>query len=102
AHEPMVQESLRGGADLVLFSGDKLLGGPQCGIIAGRAELLERLRRHPLARALRVDKLTFAALNATLRAYAEGTALEEIPIWRMVTTPLGTIRERAGRWAAAA
>ncbi len=101
-HEPTVQESLSGGADLVLFSGDKLLGGPQCGIIAGRADLIERLRRHPLARVLRVDKLTFAALSATLLAYAQETALEEIPIWRMVSTPLESLEARAAAWVAAA
>ena len=102
AHEPMVQESVAAGADLVLFSGDKLLGGPQCGIIAGREEHVETLRRHPLARALRVDKLTIAALNATLMAYVEGREREEIPVWRMVGLPLTRLRGRARKWAAAA
>jgi L-seryl-tRNA(Ser) seleniumtransferase len=102
AHEPTVQESLRAGADLVLFSGDKLLGGPQCGVIAGRADLIERLRRHPLARVLRVDKLTFAALSATLLAYADGTAIEEIPIWRMLSADPASIAARAGTWVSAA
>ena len=101
-HEPMVQESIAAGADLALFSGDKLLGGPQCGLIVGRAELLGQLRRHPLARALRVDKTTIAALNATLLAYVRGTAVEEIPIWRMVNTDQARIRRRARRWARAA
>ena len=102
AHEPTVQESLQAGADLVLFSGDKLLGGPQCGVIAGRADLIERLRRHPLARVLRVDKLTFAALGATLLAYAEGTAVKEIPIWRMLSADSASIAARAAAWVSAA
>lgn len=102
AHEPTVNESLAAGADLALFSGDKLLGGPQCGIIAGRARHVEALRRHPLARALRVDKLTIAALNATLMSYAEGREREEIPVWRMVSLPQSSIRRRARSWASAA
>jgi L-seryl-tRNA(Ser) seleniumtransferase len=97
----MVQESLEAGVDLALFSGDKLLGGPQCGIIAGRTKHIEALRRHPLARALRVDKLTIAALNATLMSYAEGRHREEIPVWRMVSLPEAPIRRRAKKWAAA-
>ncbi|MFN0093354.1 MAG: L-seryl-tRNA(Sec) selenium transferase [Dehalococcoidia bacterium] len=101
-HEPTVQESISAGVDLALFSGDKLLGGPQCGIVAGRADLIEQLRRHPLARALRVDKLTIAALNATLKAYVEGSAADEIPIWAMLGAPLDEIRRRARRWARAA
>ena len=99
AWEPTVQASLQAGADLALFSGDKLLGGPQCGIIAGRRELLDQLRRHPLARALRVDKTTIAALNATLQAYVRGTAVQDIPLWRMVNEPERTVRRRARRWA---
>lgn len=102
APEPRVQESLAAGADLVLFSGDKLLGGPQCGIIVGRSELIARLRAHPLARALRVDKLTIAALNATLQAYADGRAFEEIPVWRMLAAPAAAVRRRAARWASVA
>ncbi len=102
AREPMVQESIAAGVDLALFSGDKLLGGPQCGVIAGKAALVEQLRRHPLARALRVDKLTIAALNATLASYAEGREEEEVPLWRMVSANLDWIRERAERWAQAA
>jgi L-seryl-tRNA(Ser) seleniumtransferase len=102
AHEPMVQESVSGGADLAMFSGDKLLGGPQAGIIVGRGDLVSALRRHPLARALRVDRMTIAALNATLLAYVEGTATGELPIWRMLAMPLAAVRRRARRWAAAA
>ena len=102
AHEPMVQESLAAGADLVLFSGDKLIGGPQCGIVAGRAGLVERLRRHPLSRVLRVDKTTLAALEATLDAYARDTYLDEVPVWRMLLAPLDRQRARAQAWVEAA
>jgi L-seryl-tRNA(Ser) seleniumtransferase len=98
AHEPLVQDSLRAGADLVLFSGDKLLGGPQCGIIAGKASLVGRLKRHPLARALRVDKLTLSALEATLLHYVRGEAEREVPVWRMIAMPQESIRRRAEAW----
>ncbi len=95
--EPTARASLAAGADLVCFSGDKLLGGPQGGIIVGRAELVERLRRHPLQRALRADKLTLAALEATLRLAVE--APEEIPVLRMLREPAEAVRERAQRLA---
>ncbi len=101
APEPTVQGSLQAGADLVLFSGDKLLGGPQAGIVVGRAELVARLRRHPLARALRADKATIAALAATLMHYARGEALREVPVWRMIATPAAALERRARAWAAA-
>ncbi len=98
-HEPMPQESLRAGADLVSFSGDKLLGGPQAGLIVGRAELVQRLKRHPLARALRVDKVTLAALQATLRHYLKGEAVSKLPVWQMIAMPLASIEARAAAWA---
>lgn len=101
SHEPMPQESLAAGADLVLFSGDKLLGGPQAGIIIGRADLIQTLKRHPLARAIRADKLALAALVATLTHYARGEALEKIPVWRMISLSPEAIRARAEAWAAA-
>jgi len=94
-YEPTVPEVVASGVDLVSFSGDKLLGGPQAGIVVGRAELLERLARNPLNRALRIDKFTIAALEATLYAYEAGTALETIPTLRMLTEPLASIRRRA-------
>ena len=101
APEPTVQSSIRDGADLVTFSGDKLLGGPQAGIIVGRRELVERLKRDHLARALRVDKLTIAALEATLRLYLRGEAWERIPTLRMLGTPPELLRRRASRLARA-
>jgi L-seryl-tRNA(Ser) seleniumtransferase len=102
AYEPMVQDSLGDGADLVMFSGDKLLGGPQAGIIVGRADLIETLKRHPLARAIRADKLCLSALAATLDHYRKGEALDKIPVWRLISLSLDTIRARAESWAAAA
>lgn len=101
AHEPTAQESLAAGTDLVAFSGDKLLGGPQAGILLGRAELISRLREFPLARALRADKLCYAALAATLEHYRRGQALTEIPVWRMIARPAAEIEQTARRWAAA-
>lgn len=95
AHEPLVQESVAQGADVVTFSGDKLLGGPQAGIIVGKAELIERLRRHPLIRALRVDKTTIAGVQANLLHYLRGEALNKIPIWRMIAAPQEEITGRA-------
>ncbi len=95
APEPTVQASVAAGADLVTFSGDKLLGGPQAGLIVGRRELVARLRAHPLARALRIDKSTIAGLQATLLSYVRGTALEEIPVWRMIATPAASLAQRA-------
>jgi L-seryl-tRNA(Ser) seleniumtransferase len=93
-------ESLRAGADVVCFSGDKLLGGPQAGIVVGRVELVERLRRHPLQRALRADKLTLAALEGTLALALSSETRSEIPVLRMLHEPLEAVRDRAGRLAA--
>jgi L-seryl-tRNA(Ser) seleniumtransferase len=100
--EPTAQASLAGGADLVCFSGDKLLGGPQAGIAVGRGELVERLRRHPLQRALRADKLTLAALEGTLGLYLDPPrALREVPVLRMLNEPIEAVHARAVRLAAA-
>ncbi len=98
AHEPMVQESVAAGAAVVCFSGDKLLGGPQAGIIVGKAEYVDPLKRHPLTRALRADKLCLAALQATLMHYLKDEATVQVPVWRMIATPLAEIQRRAGRW----
>jgi L-seryl-tRNA(Ser) seleniumtransferase len=97
--EPMVQTSLKAGADLVLFSGDKLLGGPQCGVIVGRTSLVSRLKKHPLTRALRVDKITLAALEATLLHYLKGEAEREIPVWRMISVEEDELKRKAESWA---
>jgi len=95
--EPSAKESLQAGADLVCFSGDKLLGGPQAGIVVGRADLVERLRRHPLQRALRADKLTLAALEGTLHLHVD--APSRIPVLRMLDEDAGAVRARAERLA---
>jgi L-seryl-tRNA(Ser) seleniumtransferase len=98
--EPTVGEAVASGLDLVTFSGDKLLGGPQAGLIVGRAWALEKVRRHPLARALRMDKLTLAALEATLRLYLDpATAIGRIPVLRMLATPAEELRSRCRRLA---
>jgi L-seryl-tRNA(Ser) seleniumtransferase len=96
--EPTAQERVRAGADVVCFSGDKLLGGPQAGVLAGRREAIARVRRHPLLRALRVDKVTLAALGATLAHYERGEALEKIPVWRAIAQPLPALEARAAAW----
>ena len=93
-NEPSVSGSLRAGADLVLFSGDKLLGGPQAGLLVGRAELIGRLARHPLARAVRADKLTLAALEATLAAHLAGRR-DELPVWRALLLTVADLEPRA-------
>lgn len=97
-HEPTVSESLSAGVDLLCFSGDKLLGGPQAGIIIGKTEYISRLKKHPLARAVRADKLCLAALSATLLHYLKDEAIHEIPVWRMISMPTDIIRQRANHW----
>lgn len=99
-HEPTVQESLAAGCDLVAFSGDKLLGGPQAGIIVGKHDLIQRLKRHPLARAFRTDKLCLAALHTTLDHYRMGNAIQHIPVWQMIARPYAEIQAQAQAWAA--
>jgi L-seryl-tRNA(Ser) seleniumtransferase len=98
AHEPTVLESIADGADLVCFSGDKLLGGPQAGIIVGRADLLARIKHHPLARAVRADKLCLAALSTTLLHYLKDEPEIEIPIWRMISYSQKELKKRAKDW----
>ena len=99
--EPGVQDSVSAGAGLSFFSGDKLLGGPQAGIIVGRSDLVGRLKKHPLARAVRIDKIRLAALSATLLHYLKGEAVDKIPVWRMISSPLSEIERRAEAWAQA-
>jgi len=102
AHEPMPVESLEAGADVVTFSGDKLLGGPQAGILLARREIADRAARHPLSRAMRPDKTALAALAATLRAYYFGDAVETLPLWRMISAPAAEVAARAERFRAEA
>jgi L-seryl-tRNA(Ser) seleniumtransferase len=97
-HEPTVQEALEAGADIVCFSGDKLMGGPQAGIIIGRKDLLEKIKRHPFARAVRADKLCLAGISATLIHYFKGEALSKIPVWKMISMDSSLIRKRAEYW----
>lgn len=100
-YEPTVSEAIAAGVSLTSFSGDKLLGGPQAGILAGRADIIHRLKQHPLARALRLDKMTLAALEVTLRTYLDpARALSEIPTLRMLTMPIAEVRQRAEDLAA--
>ncbi len=98
--EPTVLAGLQAGCDIVAFSGDKLLGGPQAGILAGGADLIEKCKRHPLARAVRADKLCLAGLTATLNHYLAEEALTEIPVWRMISRSLAAIEEEAQSWVA--
>jgi L-seryl-tRNA(Ser) seleniumtransferase len=98
AHEPTVQESLAAGVDLVCFSGDKLLGGPQAGIIIGRKSLIDKIKKHPLARAVRADKTCLAGVTATLLHYLKDEAEREIPIWQMISLTRDQIKARAASW----
>lgn len=97
-HEPMVQESVAAGCDLVCFSGDKLVGGPQAGIIIGKADLIKTLQKHPLARALRSGKLTLAGITATLAHYLKDEAEREVPIWSLIAKSPEGIRTTAENW----
>jgi L-seryl-tRNA(Ser) seleniumtransferase len=99
--EPTIMESISTGANLAFSSGDKLMGGPQAGIIVGQAELVNRLKKHPLQRAMRIDKVRLAGLVATLIHYLAGEAVSKIPVWRMIAAPLDEIERRADRWAEA-
>jgi len=96
--EPTVQESINSGADVVCFSGDKLFGGPQCGLAVGGADFIARVRRHPLMRTARIDKVTLGALHATILHYLRGEALEKVPVWQMISAPVESIRSRANVW----
>lgn len=98
AHEPTPQESIAAGVDLVCFSGDKLLGGPQAGILVGKQQVIERLAKHPLMRAVRIDKMTLAALEATLRHYQREQAETHIPVWRMISARPEKLASRAMNW----
>jgi L-seryl-tRNA(Ser) seleniumtransferase len=98
AHEPMVQESVDAGAAVVCFSGDKLLGGPQAGVIVGEAAYVDSLKTHPLTRALRPDKLCLVALQETLLHYLREEAIEKVPVWRMIALSLDAVGERANVW----
>jgi len=95
SHEPMPAERLAAGSDVVTFSGDKLVGGPQAGLVVGRADLIGRMRRDPLARAMRPDKLTMAGVALTLGLYRSGRAAFDIPVWRMISLPVDELRARA-------
>ena len=97
-HEPTVQESRAAGCDVVCFSGDKLLGGPQAGIIVGKAEVIGRLRQHPMARAVRADKTCLAGVAATLIHYLRDEAESQIPVWQMISMSVEAVRRRAGEW----
>jgi L-seryl-tRNA(Ser) seleniumtransferase len=101
AHEPTPTERLAAGADLVAFSGDKLVGGPQAGLVVGRSDLIARMRRDPLARAMRPDKVTMVGVALTLGLYRAGRATRDIPVWRMIATPVAVLRTRAADLVAA-
>jgi len=98
AHEPTVFEAMSAGVDIICFSGDKLLGGPQAGIIIGTSELMKKIKRHPLARAVRADKICLSGISATLIHYLKGEAEDKIPIWKMIALDVDTIRQRVQGW----
>jgi L-seryl-tRNA(Ser) seleniumtransferase len=99
--EPMVQQSISLGVGLAFFSGDKLVGGPQAGLIVGKKHLVDKLKKHPLARAVRIDKVRLAGLVTTLIPYLKGEAINNIPVWRMISAPLDEMEKRATHWAQA-
>lgn len=99
--EPMVQQSISLGVGLAFFSGDKLVGGPQAGLIVGKKHLVDKLKKHPLARAVRIDKVRLAGLVTTLIPYLKGEAVNNIPVWRMISAPLDEMEKRATHWAQA-
>ena len=101
APEPMVQQSVAAGGGLICFSGDKMVGGPQAGIMVGKKKLIDKLKKHPLARAVRIDKIRLAGLAATLLHYLKGEATGKIPIWRMISASVEEIAQRAEVWAEA-
>jgi len=98
SHEPTIVESVQSGADIISFSGDKLLGGPQAGIIIGKKELMDKIKKHPLARAIRPDKVCLAGLTATLTHYLREEATQKIPIWQMISQSSDQIQKRAQSW----
>lgn len=102
AHEPTVQECVNDGTHVTMFSGDKLLGGPQAGLIVGTADLVGRVASHPMARAVRMDKMDLAALGATLISYLRGNAESELPVWQAISMPLSRVEQRATSWQSAA
>ena len=97
-HEPTIQEAVEAGADIICFSGDKLLGGPQAGIIIGKKELIDKVKAHPLARAVRADKVCLAGIAATLMHYLKEEALEKIPVWRMISREATDLKKQAVKW----
>ena len=97
-HEPTIYESVRSGADIISFSGDKLLGGPQAGIIIGKKELIQKIKNHPLARAIRPDKITLAGITATLMHYLKEEAIQKIPIWQMISHTPDQLKTRVEQW----
>ena len=97
-YEPTIQDSIKSGIDLVLFSGDKLLGGPQAGIIVGKKKYLDLIKKHPIARAIRIDKLNLTALSSTLLHYIKDEAIDKIPVWKMISADIESLKARVIDW----
>ncbi len=97
-YEPTIQDSIKSGIDLVLFSGDKLLGGPQSGIIVGKKKYLDLIKKHPIARAIRIDKLNLTALSSTLLHYIKDEAIDKIPVWKMISADIESLKARVIDW----